>query len=323
MEVFAAVLASASVLLLLVYLVRARSLRPSESRIRYLSPVNAVAVETAKADDRPILRRDASGIPAIGSFLSSNGYAERWRIELERADLRFRPGEYFLMRLLLAGVALVIVSLIGRNAIAAVVGVAIAVMVYMFPAYWVRFRIQRRLNKVNAQLVETISLIANGIRAGFAFSQSVDAASGRMGPPISTELNRMLLDVNLGASTEDALLAMRDRIGSDDMDMVVTAILIQRSTGSNLVEVLESVTETMRDRERIQGEIKTMTSQQRLAGWILSLWPATLGLLFFAIQPSLMSIMWETTTGMFLLVLWAVLNIIGVVTIRRILDIDI
>jgi tight adherence protein B len=219
--------------------------------------------------------------------------------------------------------AFVLITLFGRNVIALLVAIPVAVMVYMLPAYWVGFRIQRRLNKINAQLVETITLITNGIRAGFAFGQSVDAAAGRVGPPISVEFNRMLLDVNLGASMEEALTAMRDRIGSEDVDMLVTAILIQRNTGSNLVEVLESVTETMRDRERIQGEIKTMTSQQRLAGWILSLWPAGLGLLFFAINPSMMSIMWSTGLGIVLLVIWAVLNILGIVTIRRILDIDI
>jgi tight adherence protein B len=306
----------------MAYLVRARALRPTESRIRYLSPVGAAAVETS-VNDRPILRRDSSRIPALSHFLSSNGYADRWRLELERADLRLRPGEYFLTRIVLAVVTVLLFTAFGQNALVLLIGVAVGAMVFMLPAYWVRLKTQRRLAKLNAQLVETITLITNGIRAGFAFAQSVSAAAERVGPPISVELNRMLLDINMGASTEDAMTAMRDRINSEDVDMLVTAILIQRNTGSNLVEVLESVTATMRDRERLQGEIKTMTSQQRLTGWILSVWPVTLGGLFFLINPSMMSLMWTTTAGVVLLVIWAILNLAGIISIRKILDIDI
>ena len=133
----------------------------------------------------------------------------------------------------------------------------------------------------------------------------------------------MLLDVNLGSSMETALANMNERIGSDDVDVVVTAILIQRNTGGNLAEVLDSVTETMRDRERIQGEIKTLTSQQRLTGWILSLWPVGLGLLFLLVNTDRMSLMWTTAPGIVLLVIFMILNVLGFFTIQRILDIDI
>jgi tight adherence protein B len=161
------------------------------------------------------------------------------------------------------------------------------------------------------------------VRAGFAFAQSLDVAAKRMGPPISVELNRVLLDISMGGSTEDALSAMNERICSDDVDMVVTAILIQRSSGGNLAEILDVVAETMRDRERVQGEIKTLTASQQLTGWILSLWPAALALGFFAITPSTMSRLWTTDAGLVLLGMWLTLNTLGVVSLRRILDIDV
>lgn len=166
-------------------------------------------------------------------------------------------------------------------------------------------------------------LISNAQRAGFAFSQGIDVATKRIGPPMSVELNRMLLDMNLGASTEAALHAMNERIGSDDVHMVVTAILIQRQTGGNLAEVLDHVTETMRDRDRILGEIKTLTSSQRLTGFVLSLWPMALALVFLAINPDMMSLMWTTDAGLVMLGTWIVLNAAGFFAIRRILDIDI
>jgi tight adherence protein B len=202
-------------------------------------------------------------------------------------------------------------------------GIVLGFAGYMIPAVWVGMRGRSRINKIDRQLGETITLIANAQRAGFAFAQGVDVAAQRMGPPISVELSRMMLDMNMGASTEDALVAMNERIGSEDLDLVVTAILIQRQTGGNLTEVLDNVTEIMRDRERIQGEIKSKTASQRMSGLILSLWPAALGLLFFAINPSMMSLMWTTTPGLVLLVIWLTLNLLGFFTMRRVLAIDI
>lgn len=321
MEFLVALAAGGSMFLLLAYMVRAHALRPSEARIRVLSsPADNVSVETTR-EGAAILRRMPNS--PIGRMLSASRYADRWRFELERAGLLLRPYEYFLIRLALGLVVVAFVTLVGRSGVVFLISIPLGLVAYMLPSYYVRFRTMRRIEAINKQLVETITLIANGLRAGFAFSQSVDVAVKRVGPPISEELGRMLLDVSLGMSTEEALHAMNERIGSDDVDMVVTAILIQRQSGGNLAEVLEQVTETMRDRERILGEIKTLTSQQRISGWVLSLWPVALGLVFAAFQPSIMALFFTTELGRILIAVWAGLWVAGVFTIRRILDIDI
>ncbi len=322
MEYLAAIIGATATFLLAVYTIRARQLRPSEVRLQDLGPSRAVRIETDD-DGRPMLRRNASSIPALSRMLNARGHAQRWAIDLERAGLTLRPGEYFIMRVMFGALAAAVVTLIGRNPVAFLVSLLVGLVVFMLPAVWLRMRVRSRINKINSQLVEAITLIASAQRAGFAFAQGVDVAAKRVGPPMSVELNRMLLDINLGASTESALTAMNDRIQSDDVDMVVTAILIQRQTGGNLAEVLDNVTETMRDRERIHGEIKTLTSSQRFTGWVLSLWPAVLALGFFAISPSIMSLLWTTGGGLVLLGLWFVLNLMGIFTIQRILDIDI
>jgi tight adherence protein B len=307
--------------LFVVYGVRARALRPTESRIKRLSASRNVT--TTSVDSGNFLKRGPSSIPAISRWLSAGGYAEKWTFQLERADLTLRPGEYFMLRLLVGVTVGVAVALIGRNAFFAFLAIPAAGVGYMIPAFWVSRRISRRVSRINNQLGETVLLIANGVRAGFAFGQSVDAAAKRIGPPISIEFNRMLLDVNLGGSMEESLAAMNERVGSDDMDMLVTAILIQRSSGGNLAEILESIGETISERERIFGEIKTLTSSQRLTGWILSLWPATLALGFFLIAPSVMSLLWTTSAGLVLMAIWLVLNLLGIFSIRRILSIDV
>lgn len=322
MEAFAAIVGAGSIFLLMVYAIRARMMTPSEARLRYLSPLDDVRVEDG-GDGQALLRRDASGIPAISRMLDRRGYSRRWSEDIERAGLTLRPGEYFLIRLTAALLGFALAFVIFPNAVGLLAGFVVALVAFMLPAFWLRMRVKSRIGKINGQLVEAITLIASAQRAGFAFSQGVDVAAKRVGPPISIELNRMLLDINLGSSTEDALRAFNERIGSDDVDMVVTAILIQRQTGGNLAEVLENVTETMRDRERIRGEIKTLTSSQRLTGWILSLWPLALALGFFAINPGMMSLLWTTGAGIVLLVIWGVLNFLGAFTLRRILDIDI
>jgi tight adherence protein B len=321
MTAFAAIAGSASVFLLALYALRARTMQPNEARLHRLRP-DRVQVEQGPGGEM-LLRRSASSIPAVSRWLSSRGYAERWASDLERAGLRLRPGEYFMMRAFLAVIVGGLIALLGQTGIAFFVAIPAAGIAFQLPAYWLGFRINRRTAKINAQLVETIELIANGVRGGFAFAQAVDMTAQRVGEPIAPELNRMLLDINLGSSTEDALRAMNERIGSEDLDMVVTAILIQRNTGGNLAEVLENVTETMRDRERIHGEIKTLTSSQQLTGWVLCLWPCALALLLVLINPSMMSLLVTTTAGLVLLGLWAVLNIAGIVAIRRILSIDI
>jgi len=320
MEVLVAILAAGAVFLFAAYAIRARTLRPAEARLRAL-PVEGTPAAVENPDGSVTLLRQAPTSP-ISRFLSSNNYAARWQMDLDRADIKLRPNEYFMIRLGLAVATVALFTVIGRSGIVFLISLPLSFIVYMLPAYWVNFRIRRRREKINKQLVEALTQMTNGLRAGFAFTQAMDVAARQVGPPIGDELGRVLLDINLGKTTEDALLAMNERLQSEDVDMLVTAILIQRQSGGNLAEVLENVAETIRERERITGEIRTMTSQQRLSGWVLSLWPVGLGLFLAAVNPGLMKLFFTMTLGNILLAVWVILWLIGVFAIRRILDID-
>jgi tight adherence protein B len=321
MDTPAATTASLAVVTLAAYAARTFGLRPADQRRKVLS-AGSMQVEQ-RGDGDAILRPGASSLAFVGKYLDRRGYANKWRKDIERAGLTLRPGEYFLFRAFLGIVLFILPVVLLRGLPGLLLGIVLGFAGYMIPAVWVGMRGRSRINKIDRQLGEAITLIANAQRPGFAFAQGVDVAAQRMGPPISVELSRMMLDMNMGASTEDALVAMNERIGSEDLDLVVTAILIQRQTGGNLTEVLDNVTEIMRDRERSQGEIKSKTASQRMSGLILSAWPAALGLLFFAINPSMMSLMWTTTPGVVLLVIWLTLNLLGFFTMRRVLAIDI
>jgi tight adherence protein B len=276
------------------------------------------------ADARSLLRRSTSAIPALRRVLDTSTWADRAALDLERAHLSLRVGEYLMLRFFTAVLLFAIPLFVMRGRREGLIAaIPLALVGFMLPALYVALRKRRRRYAIDKQLAEGLSYIANSIRAGFAMLQAFDAAAQRLQPPLSEEFSRLVADVRLGASLEDALTAMGNRVGSYDLDMVITAILIQRSSGGNLSEVLDNVAETIRERDRIRGEIRVLTAQQRFAAWVLSLWPVVLAGIFFLLNPDLMSNLWKEQAGVVMLVIAAVLQVLGFVTIRRIVAVDI
>jgi tight adherence protein B len=270
------------------------------------------------------MRRGASSIPALRDRLVNSAWAERTTLDLARAGIKLRVGEYLLLRVLLMAVGLVVPLVASRAAVSGlVVGLALAIAGFVGPALYVGVRIGRRRQAIEQQLVEALTHIANAMRAGFALLQAIDSAARRLQPPLAEELGHLVTDVNLGRTLEDALADLNGRVGSFDLDVVITAILIQRRTGGNLSEILDNVAETMRERDRVRGEIRVLTAQQRFAGFVLSGWPVVLAGIFFLMNPDLMSNLWTTPAGLVLLIGAAFLQLLGFLTIRRILAIDI
>jgi tight adherence protein B len=151
----------------------------------------------------------------------------------------------------------------------------------------------------------------------------MDLVSKELEHPIATDIRRMLQDINVGSSTEEALQGMADRSGSDDLDIVVTAMLIQQSTGGNLADILETVAHTMRERIRIRGEIKTLTTQQVMTGFIIGLLPVFIGLAISVLNPDYISLLFTRTVGNIMLAGGLLMEFIGVFIIKRILDIEV
>ena len=167
------------------------------------------------------------------------------------------------------------------------------------------------------------SLVATSLKSGYALMQSFDFASQQLKPPLATELRRMLQDANLGQGAEGALQALAERVQSADLDLVMTAIKIQRTVGGNLAEVLDSVAYTMRERERLRGEVRTLTSQQRMTGIIIGALPIFIGLLFLGINPDYMTPLFNETSGRIILLSAAGMEVMGVLTIKAILAFEV
>jgi tight adherence protein B len=268
-----------------------------------------------------VVRRAPSSIPALRKLLSGE-WGQGIRLSLDNADLDLTVGEYVALRGALIVLPFAGFVLLFGVPVGLAIGLAVAALGALLPVVYLRIRVARRQAAVAGQLIEFLRLTANALRAGFALLQAIETAARDLGPPLSNELQRLLIDTSLGANTDAALRAFAERNGSYEVRAMVTAVLIQRTTGGNLAEVLDNVAATMEERDRILGEVRTYTAQQRMTGNILSVYPLVLGLLFTLIHPSLMSVLWRDSAGIVLLVIGITLQLCGFFTIRRILDID-
>ena len=248
---------------------------------------------------------------------------ERLALQLERADMTIQPSEFVMLRVALGLAAFVAPLFLLEGVLAYLTALAGAVVGYNLPKFYLNHRRRSRVDKLNAQLPEALMQISNSLKAGFGLLQALNTAAEQLSHPISTELGRTIHEMNVGSSAEEALQNLSERSGSYDLDIVVTAILVQRTVGGNLGEILDTVADTMRERVRIKGEIQTLTAQQKLTGIILGLLPVGVGVLFVFISPGYMNPLWETTTGKMLLGGAAVMEVVGVMIINRILKIEV
>lgn len=217
------------------------------------------------------------------SLTSRGGRTSKLTEELMKADLKLRVSEYFLI---VAGL-MVLMGLIAylrfRNPFVA----AVALMAgYPIPGFVLKFRQRRRIKAFNNQLGDTIVLLSNALKAGYSFAQAMATIAKSSSPPMADEFARAVREMNLGVSVDDALAHMVKRIESEDFDLMVTAVQIHRVVGGNLAEILDTIAYTIRERIRIQGEIRTLTAQARASGYIITGLPFALSLLLTFLSPS-------------------------------------
>lgn len=208
---------------------------------------------------------------------------ERIARQLARADLKLQVAEYFALIFF----AVVVVGALGwllgsRSPISFLIG---AVIGFFLPGMYVARQQRRRLIRFNDQLSDMINLMVNGLRAGYSTQQAMEAVSKEMPSPISDEFRRVVQEMQIGITPEAALANLLRRIPSDDLDFMVTAMNVQREVGGNLSEILDTISFTIRERVRIKGEIRTLTSQVRTSGTVLSLIPVGLTLILWFLNP--------------------------------------
>ncbi len=234
---------------------------------------------------------------------------------LARADLKLRSSEFVMIQVgLLLGGALIALWRFGFSPQFVIAGV----VAYLIPMRFVKWRQRRRLNKFNSRLPDTLSLLSNAMKAGLSLPQAIESVAKNASSPISDELERAVRETKLGSSITAALTNMVRRVGSDDLDLIVTAIAIQANVGGNLARILDSISHTIRQRVQIKSQIGAMTAQMRASGWIITLLPFIVAAILNFITPSYFRVMLTEPAGRVLLILAGISIFIGNIFVRRI-----
>ena len=237
-------------------------------------------------DDKQSLERDAQRSVItdwVSRRVEKTSFGDRVARSLARADLKFKVGEYFVLiivAILLGGLSAWFIG--NRHPISALIG---ALAGAFAPGMYVSSQQKKRLAKFNDQLSDMLNLMVNGLRAGYSTMQAMEAISKELPPPISDEFRRVVQEMQIGIPMETALENLLRRIPSEDLDFMITAVNVQREVGGNLAEILDNISFTIRERVRIKGEVRVLTSQVRTSGSVLSLIPFGLTIILWFLNP--------------------------------------
>lgn len=247
------------------------------------------------------------------------GALERIESEIDAAALKWKPGEVIVGSVLLG----VVGTLVGFLVFDWVFAVIFGFVGFVGPAAWIKVRAGRRRARFYQQLPDVLLLIAGALRAGYSLQQAVAAVGEDATPPAADEFRRAMAEVRLGASLDHALDSMSQRLNIIDFDWTVLAIRIQREVGGNLAEIMETISATVRERERLKGHLKALTAEGRLSAWVLGILPFFMaGLLYLNSRDYLLPLFQERT-GIYMMIGAGVLMLIGALWMRKIIRIEI
>ena len=254
-----------------------------------------------------------------GRLADRAGLLTRTEDALEQADLPLRPPEALFFYF--AGVF--VVAVFGVLLLAPPIALGVLFAAVLVPVVLLHRRRKKRLRDFQMQLPDTLNLLSGSMRAGFSFAQGLETVANEAAEPTRRELQRVFTESRLGRPIEDALEDSANRMASVDLMWAVMAIRIQREVGGNLAELLDTVADTMTQRERIRGEIKALTAEGRFSGWILGIFPMAFAGVLYIVQPDYISVLFDATMGLVALGVSLVMTGIGFIWLRKILAIEV
>jgi tight adherence protein B len=282
--------------------VRKERARPAETeRTPRATPRELVERLLRPAADNLSLRRTAEGKPTLTE-------------DLARAGLNITPAEYLLIRI----GAVALGALIGLFRFGISIGpIVMGALGFVIPPLVVNYLQRRRQNMFNEQLTGMLQLLSNSLKTGYAIDRALETVATKSQPPVSTEFERVATEITLGTSVEDALSALLLRINSPDLEFIVTAILLHTKVGGNLAEVLDNISDTLRDRLQTKRDMSVLTAQSRASASIITGLPILLALGLYVFVPGYFAPMTSTFVGYVLLGIAGLLILVGNILIRR------
>jgi len=283
-----------------------RIARPLVATAPRATPRELVERLLRPAADNLSQRRSASGKPTLTE-------------DLARAGLNITPAEYLLIRI----GAVALGALIGLFRFGFSIGpVVLGLIGFIVPPLVMAFLQRRRQTMFNEQLTGMLQLLSNSLKTGYAIDRALETVASKSQPPVSTEFERVATEITLGTSVEEALSALLLRINSSDLEFIVTAILLHTRVGGNLAEVLDTISDTLRDRLQTKRDMSVLTAQSRASATIITGLPILLALGLYVFVPGYFAPMTSTFVGYVLLGIAALLVVIGNVLIQRMTTLD-
>lgn len=261
----------------------------------------------------------ASGNLSQAMHLGQSARAKQ-KSKLQRAGILLKPEELNGITILTALLFALLFMLFTQNLWLGLLGLLIGGLI---PGLVVEMKLGRRSKKLNDQLPEALGVIANGIRAGFSFPQAVAMVVREMEEPIADEFGKLLRENSLGKPMDEALANLSARTEDEDLDIVITALLIQRQVGGSLADVLDTISDTIRERVKLKGDIRTLTAQGKLSAVIVSVMPFAMALMLNLVNPGYMSIMFTNPIGIIALIFAGVSMLLGMFVLSKIIKIKV
>ncbi len=262
-----------------------------------------------------------AGLAQAGDRLATaGGFTGRLEAMLEQAGLPMKAGEFAAFTVLCAVAGGVLGAFLLTNIIFVLM---IAVVASLIPYAWVVRSRKKRQESMAEQLADVLSILASSLRAGHSFLQALDQVAGEIKEPSAAEFHRVVSEIRLGRSIDDAMVEMAERVGSEDMRWAVMAVNIQRQVGGNLAEVLDIVANTVRERAYVQRQVRVLSAEGRLSIFILAALPFGIFLYLALMNPEYVSPLFTTMIGRVLLLVGGTLMAAGIFVMTRIVRIDV
>jgi tight adherence protein B len=306
----------AATTLMVIYVFQAATARSRTVRERMVTAPVAAPVH------RSPLRRATSRMPFVDRLPLSAGSRERMQSEIEQAGKSWRVNEYLGVRLgsALLGALVGFIfgdSLGGPAALQVLVALGLMMVGWVAPRMYLRRAFQRRQRLIEQQLPDALTAIAKSLRAGMGLLQALTFAADETPEPLGGEFRSVLRDLQLGADPEVVFNDLSRRVASRDLEIAVTAIVIQRSIGGNLSEILNNVSNTVRERVKLKREIRVITSRERLTGNMVALLPIVVAILFILINPEVGTLLFTEPVGRIAVGIAIGFEVMGYWLIRR------
>lgn len=280
----------------------------------------AARARAAHQSDARSVTESAVGM-AQKALQGNKGFESALAAKLDAAAISLKPAEWVLLHAAIALVATILGFLLSSGGL--LLSLLLFVVGVILPWLYLGIRKSKRLKAFNAQLPETLQLVSGGLTAGLSLAQSLDTVVREGSDPIAGEFRRALVESRLGVQVEDSLDSIADRMESDDFAWVVMAIRIQREVGGNLAELLLKVSATMREREYLRRQVKSLSAEGRMSGWILGALPPGMLAYLTVANPSYLGQMLGTTLGLVMLGAAAVLMAVGAFWMSRVVKVEV